>query len=322
MTNNNRIVAGFDKKYKKKSHRCMHNECTSNAINSHYLQSKGILSSIADNGHLFTIRVSDGNSWGSAGFNVEEKLVGINNIMSSDLFCNKHDDELFKPIEKNTNTDYSSYFTFILLTYRITCAEIRTKEYVIALYEHLDENTIGFQKRQQLWGFLNGTKKSFEKLNNLKVCLVNELSNLNEPKAFTFKYYELPLIPICASAIFTNMSKDEIKLTEDKNIDPIHIIHIFTHDNKLKILVGYHNESSLPNIIDFMNSWENLDHTKLGEQLTNLISTKIEMWCCSPNYYKKISKETKKKFTSYVRDNILNFDKNQVVSFNLFLEKN
>jgi len=56
--------------------------------------------------------------------------VGISNALSHPVFCQKHDTEIFKPIEQS-NVEFDTYESFLLFSYRAICAEIRKNKLIL-----------------------------------------------------------------------------------------------------------------------------------------------------------------------------------------------
>ena len=111
----------------KKKWLCMCPHCTNPAINSHLLQRHGVLSHIVEKGHLYEIGREDFYKW-DENSPIKIKKVGLQQAISFPLFCNKHDTELFAPIEGDL-IDFEDYRSQLLFSYRGLCSEIRKKEF-------------------------------------------------------------------------------------------------------------------------------------------------------------------------------------------------
>src|SRR5436190_16641801 len=121
------IIAQITKNLKNKKWNCLIDGCDEVAINSHLIQQNGLLSNITYNGHLVELKMMDANKWDNKKLPFEFGTVGIKQALSHKVFCNKHDTEIFKPIEKD-DENFDSYEAFLLFSYRAVCAEIRKKE--------------------------------------------------------------------------------------------------------------------------------------------------------------------------------------------------
>ncbi|MFT4014931.1 MAG: hypothetical protein QM682_16390 [Paracoccus sp. (in: a-proteobacteria)] len=108
------------------SGRCMYTppggqSCSGKAIDSHSVQGKGPLSSIAENGHVYAIQngVVDGLPEGRV---VDFKRIGVRKASVFPGFCKRHDSELFKLAEQES-FDFDEKIVCMLL-YRTICREI------------------------------------------------------------------------------------------------------------------------------------------------------------------------------------------------------
>ena len=81
----------------------MFNGCKEIAINSHILQTEKILRPISVDNHL--IQIKKANIYYRDIIKIES--IGINDAFSFYGFCNTHDNDIFKYIEKNENINFS-----------------------------------------------------------------------------------------------------------------------------------------------------------------------------------------------------------------------
>lgn len=85
--------------------------CDNKSINSHSVQHNGILSNLAEKGHLYFI----GNDIGEERFDYEFKRIGINKASTFRCLCAEHDKKLFIDIEdRSFNGESKQYFQFAL----------------------------------------------------------------------------------------------------------------------------------------------------------------------------------------------------------------
>lgn len=119
-----------------KKWKCLAEDCEESSINSHYLQRNGIVNSLTENGHLIEIKLADIFKFEKNKIPISFNQIGIKKAFSKPLFCAKHDSEIFYEIE-NKQIDFDSYKTFILLSYRVTSAELRKKEFAIERQKRL-----------------------------------------------------------------------------------------------------------------------------------------------------------------------------------------
>lgn len=109
---------------------CLHpsassQSCSSpNAIQSHTIQRRGGLASVAQTGHVYSIKKGFENIYKAQGL-VDMQKLGVAKASTFPGFCNHHDTELFKPVEQpNSQLDHWNGF---LLSFRAISYELATK---------------------------------------------------------------------------------------------------------------------------------------------------------------------------------------------------
>lgn len=130
-------LSGFLEKQKQlaKHGKCLHYyggyRCD-DIISAHSIQKKQLLSAIADNGHVYRIS-SNFTSLKKNKGNLNYEKIGINKVSTFRGFCNKHDNELFEPIDNLPllPTDKQVF----LYAYRSLCRELIVKENAFNLLE-------------------------------------------------------------------------------------------------------------------------------------------------------------------------------------------
>lgn len=172
----------------KKKWLCMCPHCTNPAINSHLLQRHGVLSHIVEKGHLYEIGREDFYKW-DENSPIKIKKVGLQQAISFPLFCNKHDTELFAPIEGDL-IDFEDYRSQLLFSYRGLCSEIRKKEFNqirnVAFYEGVIKDAV-----------TAGTDCGLNDLRYYKNLFEQELDFATQK--FEFFHFSYPLIKVCTS---------------------------------------------------------------------------------------------------------------------------
>ena len=102
-----KIIAQIDKNVKHKQWECLIDGCSEIAINSHLIQQNGLLNNISINGHLIELRMRDAFKWNKEESPIVFQQIGIRKALSYKVFCNKHDTQIFKPIESNNVEFYN-----------------------------------------------------------------------------------------------------------------------------------------------------------------------------------------------------------------------
>lgn len=312
------IIAQISKNLKDKKWNCLIDDCDEIAINSHLIQQNGLLSNITYNGHLVELKMIDANKWDNKKLPFEFGTVGIKQALSHKVFCNKHDTDIFKPIESD-DKNFESYEAFLLFSYRAVCAEIRKKEVNIEQFTRiLNANSlIGIIDRNLLTSNINGNKLGIDDLLVLKVELENEIeSNTNKYKSFVYKY---PKLEIYASAVFSANDLDVFSHVSEPDLDNIYI-HFLPLKDEFLILVGYHSKHTSEKAINYCNSWGNLSSENLEKKLTTLFVTNVENWGLSTELYKTLAEKNKSKYIKKLVENENLFGVSKDMDFNLFVQ--
>ena len=97
--------------------------CMEKAIRAHSIQNSRVLASIAERGDVIMLRAKQDFD---SGPKVRFESIGKNNATTFTGLCQKHDDILFKPIEKAA-IDLSSEEHLFLLAYRAILRELHSK---------------------------------------------------------------------------------------------------------------------------------------------------------------------------------------------------
>lgn len=169
---------------------CSHpsqNLCSGNIVQAHTIQRRGSLEKISRNGHVYTFR-TDAAKIIKTG-TPEINLIGISKASTFTGFCSYHDNDLFKPIERETfslNTE-----TVFLLGYRVLCHELFTKgafkEQMLYVKNNLDKGK-PFSRQIEIQDladqFLLGIEAGLIDLTNIKtrydeLLLMHDFSGVN-----------------------------------------------------------------------------------------------------------------------------------------------
>lgn len=300
----------------KKKWLCMCPHCTNPAINSHLLQRHGVLSHIVEKGHLYEIGREDFYKW-DENSPIKIKKVGLQQAISFPLFCNKHDTELFAPIEGDL-IDFEDYRSQLLFSYRGLCSEIRKKEFNqirnVAFYEGVIKDAV-----------TAGTDCGLNDLRYYKNLFEQELDFATQK--FKFFLFSYPLIKVCTSGTASYEPVDygdesSVKKTLMKQVLDGFFINIIPQVNALEIIIGYHENHANAALRKYVESWQNLSLEELQVKLTDLFASKLEMWCISPSIFENISDEKKQKFMDIIEKIQLDwyYDIRNDVTFNLFAD--
>ena len=310
------IIAQISKNLKEKKWNCLVNGCDGIAINSHLIQQNGLLSNITYNGHLVELKMTDANKWDNKQLPFEFGKVGIKHALTHKVFCNKHDTEIFKPIESE-DKNFESYEAFLLFSYRVVCAEIRKKEINIEQFSRLLNVNSLFENKGKdfLKSNITGNKLGIDDLLILKIELENEIEyNTEKYKYFVNKYHKLE---IYASALFSANDIDFFANIFEPDLENVYI-HFLPLEDDFLILVGYHSEYVSEKTIAYCNSWKNLTFENLQKKLTTLFCYNIENWGLSSELYKEISDKNKSKYIQKLMETKNFSGISEEMNFNLF----
>lgn len=222
--------------------------------------------------------------------------MGLNNAISYPLFCDKHDTEIFLPIESGT-IDFDDYISQLLFSYRAVCAEIRKKEVNIL---ETKENMANIEEISLAGeAILVGGDKGIKDLNYYKYLLEDELKT-NKGR-FTFFHYSYPVLDIYSSAtmsyeIFDSKSERQVEEALKKKVWDGLFIHIIPQPSSTEIIIGYHNNHTSRDMEDYVKSWNGLGRDEIGYKLTDLFVAHVGDWGLSPRLFEKIPEERFRKF--------------------------
>lgn len=99
---------------------------------------------------------------------------------------------------------------------------------------------------------------------------------------------------------------------------PLVIVIVMPLDGELFIVIGNHKHYVEKHIEEYRASWSNLTTVELEKRLTDLIVTRTESWCISPELHLSRPKALLEKVLQYWSMNTMNLSTEQKVSFNFF----
>lgn len=184
------------KEYSKKG-RCLHYEagkrCTE-YINAHSIQNKGLLTWIAENGHVYGITADYGRLKVNRG-KPSYRKIGINKMSTFMGFCKVHDNELFAPIDNYPLVPNDEQV--FLYAYRSLCRELFVKENARANIKSQIKKGIEQKTIRDL--YISYEKATHFGLNNLKrhKCIYNtslKNNNYNDIRYVLFISSQKPTI--------------------------------------------------------------------------------------------------------------------------------
>lgn len=155
-------ISAFRKVQRRKV--CMHPDgsaetCSGNIVRAHTVQ-RAMLEKIARRGHVYGFPLDLGAFYSSQGI-PPPKLVGVNDASTFTGFCQKHDTELFRPIETCEVAARGEHAC--LLTYRAFARELFDKQGALMSAEHARGLDRGRAPEQQvgIQSFCDGSATGF-----------------------------------------------------------------------------------------------------------------------------------------------------------------
>jgi len=296
---------------------CMFGDCNKKAINSHVLQKNGILNQISENDHLFQLVPANAFNFQKTGY-VQIKRIGIKEAYSFKGFCQKHDSEVFKPIESKNKLDLYNPYHQALFSYRGLCQEIRKKE--ISL-EFVKKGLLFFKTKRSspvAEGFKAGIKDLTFFKNELEYAISKQ-----DFRKFFFSTVELPKIDLCISSPLYVGKKGNPQNLEEREENyqyPLatSFINIFPLKNKSYFIGGFHKEYPCTWI---ENKLKKLSYSKskaINKELSDLVVLLLEFWAMSPKLYNSIPKDLIRKYLQTFSKNVYNNSFEMKTKINLF----
>ena len=209
------------------------------------------------------------------------RKVGISNALQYKLFCKKHDNSLFKEIEKR-NSIPDSKQDCLLLAFRSACAVRHQEERRLHIYES--------QKRS------TGQENPMESISRIFIqrmdVVVNNLwdaINGNGDGYYLFRMLAMPRIDIAASDCMIDEADLEAHIMDDYYSEPINslFINLVPFGDKLYLLLGcdtrYDKNGEYKAIIEQFPTGDVPSEIHLNTVKGILL--KCSNWCCSPKLY-------------------------------------
>lgn len=286
-------------KSKNKPRLCMFNNCKHKAIKSHVLQKNGILREISNNNHLIQLLPPNPFQMEEKGI-FDFKSIGVNNVYTFSGFCQKHDTEIFKPIESNLNLDFNNKYQQTLFSYRGLCQEIRRKEISIEWIEDLKDFCPPY-KLPLIDSLTQGFRDGLKNLGFFKTELEKAIISDNY-SSFQFTTIEIPKIELCISvALNIDTSNSNLNIPFSTSF-----LNVFPKNDKSYIIAGYHKNYPCEWTDKFIEKLQNNSKKEINKELSDLITLRLEFWTMSPLLFNQINEkdiiEYKKLFSEHIFD--------------------
>ncbi|QOG88770.1 hypothetical protein HUE46_01340 [Flavobacterium columnare] len=279
-----KIFADCAQQAKDKTNICMFPGCTKKSINSHIMQKNGILSSIAEDNHLWELKI-DNFKQEYIGF----KKDGINKIYTFFGFCNEHDASVFKKIETEGKINFDDYTSCLLFALRTLHNEIWLKQVVIKLHECVLKNEEIPMNKELLKITIEQNKLGILDMEFYKDSMWSDLKN--QTQSFVFQHRQFELQEICLNASINYETPEEVyryKVEHGKDMDRLTGIFIsfFPYLGNSILLMGYHKDDAIL-AKPYVNSYFKENEKRTFRRLSNMFAFYVETWVCSTKFYKE-----------------------------------
>lgn len=185
----------------------------------------------------------------------------------------------------------SSYQSFVLLNYRVACAEQRKKENEIEVFQRiLNAGTLRDEIDSSIIeDLLYGYQLGIKVLGVFQSLIATEI---NSPKQiFHFEEFRYPLIKVYGAALFGATDENTEHELDRTEFDDV-FIHVIPLKTSLSIMCGYLKTYKTDWTAAYVNSWKNLTEADLKANPTNLFAARIENWGIAPSLFESIPQRT------------------------------
>jgi hypothetical protein len=318
MRNDMSIIETHLRIAKRKRRNCFEYGCNEKAIDSHILQKNGIISMIAEKGHVIECVIDPFQKE----YKLKFKRTGVNDVFTFKGFCNKHDDRLFIEIEKS-NFDLWNYHHQLLFAYRTSVNETRKKEVIIDGYKSIkgDPNSIvpGWYIDQTILGQQMGIKDG----DYTRDLLYKNIKYPTVPD-FIFYNFELPPIQVCICGVYTFETSSEIKKMEIEGdprfLEPLTDVFVtfLPFNDKSVLSIGFQKEYNRTCDQFYEKLFRKGNQEAIIQHISDLILLQIENWIVSETFYYKRIKAKENDIKSIIIWAQQNWNERVSLDFNLF----
>jgi hypothetical protein len=258
-------------------------------------------------------------------FSVIEEDIGINEASTFEGFCNKHDTEVFSPIEAN-NIDYNNMEHLFLLLYRSITREYYESNKGYFLLRDVVNDLIKDMSQDNMLGpclliqlylqycecfYLDQIKESAD------ICLQNGIWDNN------YLYFHITLdkfLPIFMNSFFAVQGTNcDILYTKDitKEFPLFCSVTVIPQDNKTNIFYSVAKEQC-SELSAFLRQFVNKNIEELELFLSDLVIRNSDNFYISPDYRAKIPSNIKMKILEIFKKTITNREYTYTDKINLF----
>ena len=301
---------------------CMCPQCNEKAINSHVFQRKRIIKQITTNGKVYAFILDDFFNllYGRNPIKYEHK--GAQESFSFYGFCQKHDNDLFLPIE-NDDVDWTDVRCQYLLGYKTICREIRIKQQAFTYLDEVSKTFVWENELEYIPILISKQKKDIERtlptLEQYKRLFEQGIFKTDYSK-YKFKLIALPFcLDLCLASPITIAEENRYAfIPKTQIVDTVNIVNIFPYNNQTFILLGFLD--GMPNTwcSDIYNALQSNDRKVVANTLQDIMF-RSDFNCISEKLYNNI-KDKLPLFYEEWRELGTNFNKELSYNSDLFSE--
>lgn len=301
---------------------CMCPQCNEKAINSHVFQRKRIIKQITTNGKVYAFILDDFFNllYGRNPIKYEHK--GAKESFSFYGFCQKHDNDLFLPIE-NDDVDWTDVRCQYLLGYKTICREIRIKQKAFTYLDEVSKTFVWENELEYIPIIISKQKKDIERtlptLEQYKRLFEQGIFKTDYSK-YKFKLIALPFcLDLCLASPITIAEENRYAfIPKTQIVDTVNIVNIFPYNNQTFILLGFLD--GMPNTwcSDIYNALQSNDRKVVANTLQDIMF-RSDFNCISEKLYNNI-KDKLPLFYEEWRELGTNFNKELSYNSDLFSE--
>lgn len=243
--------------------------------------------------------------------------------MSFPGLCNKHDSQIFSPLE-SYDTDYYELDIQILASVRCVFHELRKKEVVINWYNcMLASHLMPYDKSLSISYIRDMMVLGVRDLSHYAKQLNDEFRRIKNTHYFLTR--ELVFLPVVASGVFSTESASSLNIDALINPNwqnqPLNSVYfsLFPLKNKSVLIMGF----SLDNLknLEITERIKNFDNEQLKKLISDVLIQRIESWAITEEFYLNNIKPRESTIIDLFSKDYGEFAAISSESFNLFISK-
>lgn len=309
-------------------------ECAGKIIKAHTVSKSSSLKTIAREGHVYSMSKSANEMHSNEG-RYKPKLIGINVASTFTGFCQKHDRDLFSPIE---NKIFSWEMEQVLLVaYRGLTYEWYAKSMILEQEEYFKSLDAGkplyaqIEIQQMMSNLFITTKIALEEISGIKSKFERFLKEKDFSKINYVGFEFSKPLPVMGSGGFApvyDLIGNKIQNLLNLNVTAEAIFYSsFASENKGIFCVIWINEGGNA-AKQFSESLTNLEDGKIANAIINTLFSNSENIYLAPDWWETLSKDEQKYLIYIFSDSvnpdlsIKNYKITDVVDATVLLRKN